>query len=108
MTFPCTSCGCCCKRINQVTKIFEDFPKGHPLYFPHSWDESGKCEHLQDDNRCGIYQERPLICRVDDLADIYEKQDPELGRKGFIKANIKACNQMMDEDGIGEEFRIKL
>ncbi len=22
-----------------------------------------KCKHLQDDNRCGIYEERPRICR---------------------------------------------
>jgi hypothetical protein len=48
-------------------------------------------------------EDRPLICRVDDLADLLATAIP---RDLFIRENIKACNTMMEEDGIGEEFRI--
>lgn len=24
----------------------------------------GRCQHLDDDNRCGIYEARPLVCRI--------------------------------------------
>lgn len=28
-----------------------------------------KCQFIRDDNRCGIYETRPLICRTHDNAD---------------------------------------
>jgi Fe-S-cluster containining protein len=27
-------------------------------------DHAGRCPHLQDDMRCGIYETRPLVCRI--------------------------------------------
>jgi Fe-S-cluster containining protein len=50
--FACTGCGACCKVA----------PRVHPEW-PKRAD--GACAHLTQDNRCDIYESRPLICRVD-------------------------------------------
>ncbi len=53
MDFPCTSCGACCRQI--------------PLDSPMNLGD-GVCRHLDTvSQRCSIYAQRPLICRVDDL-----------------------------------------
>lgn len=53
MDFPCTSCGACCRQI--------------PLDSPMNLGD-GVCRHLDTvTQRCAIYAQRPLICRVDDL-----------------------------------------
>lgn len=56
MAWECTKCGACCK----LAWLIE----------PTMADDSGKCMHLKD-NICGIYDERPDICRVKD----YSKED---------------------------------
>lgn len=53
MNFPCTSCGACCRHLP-----------------PHSALNTGDgvCVHLDaTTQQCGVYAQRPLICRVDDL-----------------------------------------
>lgn len=56
-SFRCTACGLCCRL-----DLSNDLPK--------SWDRGdGYCQHLQPDGRCGIYETRPLVCRVDDSWD---------------------------------------
>ena len=55
--FSCTLCGKCC-FVSQKTfkEVFEKF----------GWKtkEDGSCSHLTNDNKCGIYDKRPLICRL--------------------------------------------
>lgn len=102
--FPCTSCGCCCRRVRNAVEAVGSPEVGHPLHFPYTWDETGRCEHLQPNHRCAVYESRPLLCRVDDLADQLAHAIP---REQFILENIAVCNHMMDEDGIPEEYRIK-
>jgi len=54
MIWKCHSCGKCCE---SVKNILPDFAL-----------KSGACCHLDTKTRkCGIYFERPLICRVDKL-----------------------------------------
>lgn len=71
------------------------------MYFPYNWDENGVCENLTEDNKCKVYENRPLICNVDKFAE-YNKLD----KNEFYKVNIRACNYMMDLDDISLEFRI--
>lgn len=103
MKFPCTGCGCCCKRIKLVVEFMgiKD-PKDH-LYFPHSWNKKGVCQHLTEDNKCKIYNSRPLLCNVEKLTEFlgYDK-------KQFYQENVLACNKMMEEDNIPLHFRIEL
>jgi Fe-S-cluster containining protein len=57
---------------------------------------------LGEDNKCLVYDERPKICRVDESSTMFDMTPDE-----FYAQNIVACNKMMDEDGVGEEYRIK-
>jgi Fe-S-cluster containining protein len=86
MTFPCTSCGACCRRIGQS--------QGHGL--PVNPD--GSCGHLKN-NLCEIYDTRPDFCRIDHM--IGDK--PQL-----LELTARLCNQFQVEDGMGEEFRLKV
>jgi Fe-S-cluster containining protein len=97
MKFPCTSCGACCRKIGKLAPKL----KGTPFEFPHKWDESGACEMLGADNRCKVYDDRPLICNIQRFAEALSLDPAE-----FRAANIKACNQLMDDEGLPPELRI--
>lgn len=89
--FPCTQCGACCRRAGEM--------KG----FPEPLNEDGSCVHLQDDNRCGIYKDRPIVCRVNGL---FEHIAPDMSIEQWHKMNIDACNKMIHEDELSEEYLI--
>lgn len=84
--------------------VFEALKKSGELeqVFPYSWDESGRCEMLSADNKCMVYYDRPTICSVENMADLMG-----IDRAEYFVMSAKACNQLMDENGIPEEFRIK-
>ena len=50
--FECWNCGACCRMVGVLPEM-AGFDRG-----------DGACRHLGDDNLCGIYEDRPLICRV--------------------------------------------
>ena len=93
--FPCSGCGCCCKRVGLIP-IIPGFD------FPYKSDSTGKCEMLDDNNKCTIYETRPLICRIDSSAKYFD-----MSKKQYRKLNIVHCNMMMDEDNVPLKFRIK-
>lgn len=92
--FPCTKCGCCCKRIGAVIKAGIDFP--------FKADKEGVCEMLKD-NLCVMYDNRPTVCNIDSLVEILG-----VDKQKFYKDNIKACHKMMRLDGVFDEYEIKL
>lgn len=96
MKYPCSMCGSCCKRVN---KAVENIDVGEP--FPYKWDETGRCENLNQDNSCAVYENRPLLCNIDAIADKFGIEKVQ-----FYKANISACNKMMDEDNVPFKFKI--
>lgn len=51
MTFECSKCGACCQLFNPFTGI-------------------GRCPKLIGDDLCSIYESRPTICRVDEMAEV--------------------------------------
>jgi hypothetical protein len=91
---PCTECGKCCTYvsvgINAPTTIAGASDILWYLYHDQvsvyrdgdgDWSVvfETRCRHLQDDLFCGVYAERPLICRdFDNLT--CEVNDPEGGR----------------------------
>ena len=106
-TFPCTKCGCCCRRVDVAVNLFnaksEWMKDGdYPIYFPYNWDETGKCEMLKKNNTCQVYKNRPLICDVEKMANYLT-----IPKKLFFEQNIEACNKLMDEDNIPEKYKIK-
>lgn len=76
-TGSCHGCGACCQNIYLVHngeaiashETFEALKPNNPEYayfVPTEQTESGlqfRCTHLQPDNRCGIYENRPGFCR---------------------------------------------
>jgi Fe-S-cluster containining protein len=43
----CIKCGMCCQRYDKENDVIVS------------------CQHLQEDKSCGIYEDRPLACRLD-------------------------------------------
>lgn len=76
MMFKCDKCGECCRNL-QFSKLYKDLDRG-----------DGVCKYLEG-NLCSIYQERPLLCRVDES---YEKLfKNQCTRDEFYKLNYEAC-----------------
>tara|TARA_B100000902_G_scaffold57801_1_gene64815 strand:+ start:32633 stop:32917 length:285 start_codon:yes stop_codon:yes gene_type:complete len=91
--FPCTSCGACCRRLHLFPK---DLIEEHGL----KHDQSGRCENLQENNKCRIYEDRPEICIVD-----HKKYDVDADF--YYKVVANSCNTWMEEDK-SEYERVKL
>ena len=91
ISFNCTSCGACCRRIWAVDN------------FPHPIREDGSCSMLTEDNKCSIYDKRPPVCRV---SDMYEKHKKEYGvsRKEYYQINNLLCNEFIEEDGLDKKY----
>lgn len=104
--FNCSGCGCCCARVNIAVSNIENLAKTYnlnikDLSFPYKWDETGKCEMLDIDNRCKVYYNRPNFCNIE-----WFIENTRVNREEFYNFNAKVCNSLMDEDGIDKSFRI--
>ncbi len=81
--FPCNSCGKCCRNVHLNIEI---------NYLDRG---DGICRHLDlNTNLCLIYEDRPLVCRVEDyykkyLTEVYEWED-------FVTINLAVCEQLQD------------
>lgn len=107
-SFPCSSCGVCCKRINKVVENIPKFSKHYnieikDLQFPYQYDINGKCEMLDKDNKCKVYSNRPNICNIDKFIEI-----SKVNKIDFYKENIKSCNRLIEEDGLDSSYKIKI
>lgn len=86
--FNCTSCGACCRAVPDATLSLHGLPK-HPT-------QSG-CGHLKADNTCGIYEKRPLVCRVDGMFKEHYMQTG-LTWDEFCADNEKVCKQLQENE----------
>lgn len=106
LEFPCTSCGCCCSHVNMAVENAKNSP--HPVWkksgetFPYSYDSTGKCEKLID-NKCSVYDDRPLLCNVNKLGELLG-----FNVKDWHLMVAKSCNELMIQDKISEEYKIKI
>jgi len=103
--FPCTKCGLCCRHVGLIlaTVDQQDNPLLKELFksFPYGTDAFGACEKLID-NRCSVYEDRPLACNIAALADIQG-----ISRTEYFKQAAQACNFMIKNAGLDESFLIK-
>lgn len=79
MAFACNGCGACCRRVTRVIPNWPTRP-------------DGACVHLTQDNRCAIYETRPIVCRVD------EGRPKSIPAARWHALNAEACAQLMKED----------
>ena len=112
MDFKCTSCGACCRMANL-----------HNVANKKHWGieltDIGRCVHLSEDNKCKIYENRPLICNVDEVYDrveeikdieplIYEEIKKMKNKKEYYKIIYLGCNHLIDSYGIDSSYKIKI
>lgn len=92
MSFPCTKCGLCCIHIDKVEQ----------LAHYHSGD--GICMHYDPQIGCKIYQDRPIICKIDEGYEQFFSTLMSLQK--YYKVNADACNQLQIEHQLDKKFRI--
>ena len=82
--FPCTACGLCCKKVHLSEQT--------------SWLNRGDgvCRYFDEQtNLCTIYEQRPLVCRVEEyylqhLTQHYSWQE-------FVRINLEVCQRFQSE-----------
>lgn len=75
----CDKCGKCCRNLDK-SEIYKDLHNGN-----------GICRYLKD-NLCTIYENRPLLCRVDEGYDKYFKNI--YTREEYYKLNEESCLEL--------------
>jgi Fe-S-cluster containining protein len=77
--FNCSGCGECCKRVgnNDLTK--------------HLALKDGECKYLRD-NKCTIYDRRPIFCRIDEGYEVYFSK--VMSKEEFYELNYKECERL--------------
>ena len=77
--FICDCCGCCCRNLNK-SPLYAELDSGN-----------GTCKYLIG-NLCSIYDQRPLLCRIDDCYELFFKNSME--REKFYKLNMLVCENL--------------
>ena len=90
--FPCTECGACCASIDGID-------------FLSKYNDNGKCMHLQN-NRCEIYEKRPLLCRIDEAFDAIFSE--YMTKEEYYFTNALSCNELQEKKNIDKKFRIDI
>ena len=109
MSYGCTKCGACCTEINLKNYNTD--------YWGITINDNGNCTNLTPEKTCGIYEDRPLICRIEELYDRREEvrdSDPGLytflsnfkSKEEYIKHEEKSCNYMIDYLGLDKKYKI--
>lgn len=74
--FSCDKCGLCCRNIDRIPEL-KAFHNGN-----------GICKFLIN-NKCSIYNRRPLICNVDRVYEKFFRTSYTL--EEFYKLNHQVC-----------------
>ncbi|WP_240996189.1 YkgJ family cysteine cluster protein [Pseudomonas viridiflava] len=79
--FPCTKCGLCCKNLDK-SSIYSGLDRG-----------DGTCVNFDSaSNLCKIYEDRPLICKIDAYYERY--LSASMTRNEYIAVNIQSCKDV--------------
>lgn len=79
--FDCDKCGLCCRSLYLRLDIYMFLDRG-----------DGICKYfVEDKNLCGIYEDRPLICRV---KDGYKAFFSDMDYDEYIKMTKRSCQQL--------------
>jgi len=77
--FECKRCGSCCRNLDK-NEIYKDLDRG-----------DGICIYLKE-NECTIYENRPLLCRIDESYDYFFSQT--MTKEEYYKLNKEACKRL--------------
>ncbi len=79
MMFKCDKCGECCRNLHKS-----------PIY-DYLHNGNGICRYLKG-NLCSVYENRPIICRVDDFYEVMLKE--KLDYEKYLQLNYKYCKEL--------------
>lgn len=106
--FNCSKCGACCKNVRRWKEQSSKLKEILDEEFVFPFDEiEGVCIHLDKNNECDIYDQRPDVCRTEYLYrllhDRYDITVEEFFKLQTIscnlnKANISAKIDLKDEE----------
>lgn len=80
--FKCKQCGQCCRNLDK-SELYAELNRG-----------DGICRYLEG-NLCSIYEDRPLLCRIDESYSVYFKDTYSLDE--YYKLNQEGCEKMQPE-----------
>ena len=94
--FNCIACGCCCCFVDIVLNNLEQINNllDTEIIFPYSHNK-GKCEKLLENNRCAVYEHRPIICNVLVINEIIAKKTG-LSIETILKQQKKSCKELQE------------
>lgn len=81
--FPCDKCGACCRSL-KLSPLYAQLDRG-----------DGVCRFLTG-NLCGIYDTRPLLCRVDECYEEFFKE--EMSVEEYYRLNRESCQKLREQD----------
>lgn len=81
--FNCTCCGECCRSLDK-SEVYLELDRG-----------DGTCKYLEG-NKCSIYNERPLLCRIDECYEMYFKNQYSLNE--YYELNYKVCRELQKKE----------
>lgn len=106
--FGCTGCGLCCRQVARALANPQAMPEPYKSalkQFPYKAKEDGSCENLLPDNKCAVYEDRPLLCNVDKMFDQHKgKGTIGASKKNYLLLQAKSCNSMINNAGIDKKF----
>ncbi|MFI3214868.1 MAG: YkgJ family cysteine cluster protein [Eubacteriales bacterium] len=80
--YQCDCCGKCCRNLS-LSSLYTQLDRG-----------DGTCRYLQE-NLCSIYENRPIICRVDECYEVYFKDIVTLEQ--YYELNYEACKLLKNK-----------
>ena len=84
--FECQKCGACCKVVGK-SEMYRQLDRG-----------DGCCRYLDiDTNECNIYNQRPLLCRVDEAYEVIFSAKLSLDK--YYELNYEACKILKEKMG---------
>lgn len=102
----CHGCGACCMAVGDILatpleELDEEF-REDVKNFPHGVDENGWCEKLDADMNCTVYENRPLLCRVD--SHYNGRPDNKKDHVEYYDEIEESCKYLMKEKlGMNDE-----
>lgn len=96
MEFKCKQCGQCCKTVGEIAGVLP-----LQLLLILQPNKNGHCQHLGYKNGkayCRIYNTRPDICRVSEMASMRAKH-LGISKDDAIRITQNACDILRQEEG---------
>ena len=104
MKFPCTGCGQCCRRLDEIlaglSKVNNPALQFLLEKFPYAPNPDGSCPMLQD-GLCAIYNDRPMLCNLETIQRVLDVPDAV-----WFQLNAASCNKLIREAELDEAWMV--